>query len=568
MSVHVEKRKAKSIPGNRYNLFVWTDGYDPVFIEKIRLFPLRFYHSMDKTWEIPISALSLVYKNFRNVVVRGDTSNLTDHAYQTLEDYERYLATVTNGTNYEFKTEPDKPQLEFFNNMLERDKVILGDPMGFGKTKEYLDTCEYRKTFGYTGVLFIVKSKHKDNMGKEIEKHTNSKYLIVDGTKEQRLQILRKYYSDRSYYYLIISYEMAGTHSPELLMTNKARPFSGVLVDEFNKIKNFNTRKTRKDGKASLTIQIVNLIEKIGPELLIMGSGTPITKYATDLYAPFRLLGIEKRSPSVFREHYCKLDYWGTIIGPKNEQELLSRLKTVMIRRPKELLHLKDKRVTYMPVRMTPEQSKLYTAVKEQIREELKGTKAYGASQLALLTRLRQVTTNPRLIDADVEGIKEALLAEFIEETVAGGEKAVIFSIYKQETQILKEKFSSLNPAYIDGSVNSSDSQKEVDKLQTDPETKLLIGSLHAIKESYTMTAATQGFFMDLSWTVTDNQQAEDRLHRRGQSKPVNILIPYCLGTVDERVLEILNRDAGLITEVVDGAGVKISSNTIDYLLS
>lgn len=572
MPIYVEKGPSKKLPIARNSLYVYTQNYDPTFTETIKLFPIRQYDGATKKWELPLSAMSLLFKNFRGIVVKGNIEEYQQKRFESIEQYKAYLETLVPMAEFDFKTKPDPHQVEWFNEMLDRDKVILGDPIGLGKTKQYLDVCEHRKkSRGYGKILFISKSKHKYNMAKEVKTHTNSQAIVIDDGHEERMEDLREFFMNDNLYYLIMGYEMAAHHARELKIMARDMGFDGVVMDEFNKIKNWGTRgRERKDKKPHLTIQTTNLIEVINPELLILGSGTPLTKDPTDLYAPLRLAGVEKMNIGQYERQYCKKDSFGKIYGTQNEQELSSKLWSVMIRRPKELLGLPEPRITYMPIGMSQEQRKLYDACKYQIKEELKGTKAYGMCQLAVLTRLRQITTNPLLVGADVESVKEMILLEYLDEVIPEGEKVIVFSVYKEETLLLKERLRMYNPAYIDGDLSSKAAQAQCDQFQEDPKTKILIGSLFATMESYTMTAANHVFFMDQSWTVTDNEQAWGRAHRRGQIKTTNVIVPYCERTIDERVLEIHAEDSALIHEVVDGGSSNgyVSKVTAERLLA
>jgi non-specific serine/threonine protein kinase len=570
MTVYVEKGPSRMIPTSTESLYVYTKSYKPSFTEIIRLFPIRYYDPADKKWELPLSAISLVRKNFSELVYVGKVE-LDSQRFKTIDEYLSYLETLTlpPGINFDFKTKPDPHQLEWFIKMLDRHRVILGDPPGLGKTKEYLDVIEYRKlTKGYGKVLFICKSKHKGNMGREIEIHTNSKYLLVEGTENKRIEQLREFYRSDDLTYLIMGYESAAHHSKHLKTLAKKMGFDAVLMDEFTKIKNWGSNRKRKDNKPHITIQITKMVEVVNPELLIMGSGTPMPKDPTDLYAPLRLTGIERREHQDFRRRYCLVDSWGRTIGHKNKEELTDTLREVMIRRPEGILKLEEPRITFMPITMTPDQSDLYQAARKGIKEKLRGTKIHGASRFALLTRLRQITTNPALVDSKVKGIKEHVLQELLEETVEeAGQKAVIYSIYRQETLLLRELLKKYSPAYIDG--YSRKPMEEVDKLQNDEDTRILIGSLLATSESFTLTRANFIYFLDLSWTWTDNIQAIHRLQRRGQKKLVNAVILYCRDTIDERVIDILERDAALIEEVIGGAeSMGVSKEVEEYLLS
>jgi len=584
-TVYVESGESTMLSEGR-SLYVYTKKPDNIFDVRMRLLPTRYYLPSSKKWEVPLGSMGLLKKTFSRVVVVGD--GLVDSKFASIDEYIDHLSklSIPPELNFEPKTKMDPHQVEWFLEMLKRNRVILGDPMGLGKTKEYLDVTEFRRlSRDYRKTLFICKSKHKENMAKEIRIHCCKEcdqptlascrscedcplYIVVEGKEAKRIQLLRDFYYDDKAYYLIISYEMAAHHAKHLKSLGRTVGFDAVIMDEFNKIKNWGSQRKRQDGKPHITIQITKLVEVLNPELLILGSGTPMTKNPADLYAPLRLLGVEKRSHNQYVRHFCEVDGWGRPVGAKNVDELRELLSSVMIRRPKELLRLPEKRINYIPLVMEPAQRRLYDAAKNKIKSELVGTKVYGASKLALLTRLRQITTAPILVDSDVVGIKELVLEELLEEIRDSGEKAVVFSIYAQFTRYLRDKFQKFNPAYIDGTLNSRKAQEQVDKLEEDPNVSMIIASLFAGNESYTMTAARHAIFTDMSWTVTDNQQAEDRIHRRGQTESVSINYLYCKDSIDERVLDILEEDASLIYEVVEGSERRLSKEVFEHLLS
>lgn len=569
MPVYLEKARSNKIPITPYSLYLWSSGYDTLFTERVKLFPIKSYDPKTKKWELPLHEMARILKNFKGLIIKGTIDEYTQKRFENIDKYIEYLAKLEPSVPFDFKTNPDPHQIEWFNEMLNRNRVILGDPMGLGKTKEYLDVAEYRRNNGYKKLLFICKSKHKWNMVKEIKTHTDGSYIVIDDDYTNRIESLRDYYMKDDLYYLIISYEMAAAHADQLKIIGNDIGFDGIIMDEFNKIKNWESRgRGRKDGKSHLTVQITNLAECLNPELMILGSGTPITKRPTDIYAPLRLVGVEKRSHDEFRRQYCKTDTFGNIIGTQNEQELSDKLWSVMIRRPKELLRLPEPRISYIPLRMPKEQRMLYDACRLQIKKELRGTKAYGANQLSRLTRLRQITTSPYLVDSDAPSIKEEVLKEYIEDIIETGEKAIIYSVYREETLRLADIFSHYKPAYVDGTMNARNAQSEVDRFQTEGNCYLFIGSLFACMECYTLTAASHEFFLDQSWTVTDNEQAMARAHRRGQDKIVNVWKFYCENTIDERVMEIHAEDSAMISEIVEGSGVIFTPKLVDRLLA
>jgi len=67
------------------------------------------------------------------------------------------------------------------------------------------------------------------------------------------------------------------------------------------------------------------------------------------------------------------------------------------------------------------------------------------------------------------------------------------------------------------------------------------IGITTAANEGVTLTRATTMVRIDLCWTVSGNMQAEDRIHRIGQDKPVTIIDVVGTG-VDRHVYGVLRR--------------------------
>lgn len=563
--------KSKKFIQSTRSIYLWVKPFDYDFVNKVKTLPMKQYHGGSKKWEIPYSFLATVQDLFPEVDISGLEKPIElPEGFVSLESYELYLKGLTIDADYIPKTPMDPHQVEWFNLMLDRDKVLNADPMGLGKTKEYLDVCEFRKqAYEYRKILFICGAKYTWNMAKEVRKHTDSTCIVVYGPKEKRLQQLRDFfYSDD--YYLIMGFEAAEIHESELRKLAQNMGFDGLLVDESQKIRHYQpiTKAQRAKGKKEhIAVRLTNLFEDINPELLILGTGTPVSKKADELYPTLRLTGEETRNVWEFRNHYCTFNTFGQVTGYKNLRELGEKLERVMIRRPKELLHLKRPRPEFIPLRMEDKQLKFYHACVLQLREELKGTKAMNATNLTKILRLRQITSNPELVEAEgIPSIKEEVCIEMVLEAAERGEKSLIYSIYVEEVERLVEKLKKLNPAKVTGAMSSKKAQAEVDRLQEDSECMCLVGSLMACKESYDMWAATNVFLLDCSYNWADNDQAIARAWRRGQENTVNIYYLYCEGTVDEAVFGILASDRRLADQLVGVEGKSVRTFDVDLL--
>lgn len=562
--------KSKAFPNSKLSVWLFCKPYDPLFISNVKTLPLRAYDSTSKGWEIPLFQIDVVKGLFPDLYIEGDIKQELPKEFNSVAEYEAYLNALTLEVPFETKTRMKPTQVEWFNKMLTRDKVLNADPMGFGKTKEYLDVCEYRKqTRGYRKVLFISGAKYVYNMRKQVLTHTSSTATVVSGVKKKRVDLLRDFYYNDDYY-LIIGYEAAGLHTEELRLLADNMGFDAVIIDEVQKIKNYPA-KYRKPGdpvKLHITEKIVSLVEYINPELVILGTGTPVSKKAEDLYSILRLTQVENRNIWKFRDYFCQFDNFRQICGYKHLGELHDELDQVMIRRPKELLHLQKPEPEYVALRMDAEQQKFYQAVLLQLRSELKGTKAISASSLSKILRLRQATTNPALLDSEAPSIKQEVLFEMVANAVENGEKSIVYSMYVDEVNIIFDKFekAGYHPAKVIGAMSAKKSQAEVDRFQDSDDCMVMVGSLKACKESYDMYHASNVFLVDLSYNWTDNDQAIARAWRLGLEHPINIYYLYCEGTIDEAVFDILINDKRLADQLVGIEGETVRTFDPDVI--
>jgi uncharacterized protein (DUF3820 family) len=79
-----------------------------------------------------------------------------------------------------------------------------------------------------------------------------------------------------------------------------------------------------------------------------------------------------------------------------------------------------------------------------------------------------------------------------------------------------------------------------VQKFQTDPSTRLFVGSLRASGLGISLTAASHVVFVEMDWSPSIVQQAEDRCHRVGQTASVLVQYLFFEGTIDEHLSQLL----------------------------
>ncbi|CCU74279.1 transcription factor [Blumeria hordei DH14] len=140
---------------------------------------------------------------------------------------------------------------------------------------------------------------------------------------------------------------------------------------------------------------------------------------------------------------------------------------------------------------------------------------------------------------------KMLLLDRLLPELFKRGSKVLVFSQFKTQLDILEDYAQYLRNwklCRIDGSVAQEDRQQQINLFNNDPEYKLFLLSTHAGGQGINLTSADTVILYDSDWNPQQDLQAQDRVHRIGQKKPVIIYRLATRGTVEEALL--LSADA------------------------
>jgi SNF2 family DNA or RNA helicase len=294
-------------------------------------------------------------------------------------------------------------------------------------------------------------------------------------------------------------------------------------------------------------------------------TGTPIVNKPTDGYMPLKLIGGHNyKNFYLWCQTFCVYGGYGDhqIVAYKNIPTLKSMLQDNMIRRLKdEVLDLPPKIHITEYVENTNYQQKLYDKVLNQILVDDDG-EVRKFNPVTKLLGLRQVNGAPELIDTNLEinddylnkNSKLCRLLELLDEAIEErGEKVVIFSNWVEPLKTLYHFISKkYKTCCFIGSMSSELREKHKKVFMTNPEYKVLLGTIGAAGTSNTFTVANTVIFYDEPWTPADKVQGEDRVHRIGTTKSTTIITLMTKGTVDERVHDILYQKEGISNFIVD----------------
>lgn len=544
--------------------------YNPDIVNYIKQMGTRVYNPDNHTWEMPINNIIGLCNKFENEEIKIEG---------TYEDLHKQEFEIDIPKDYIFKTKPFNHQIDGVRFGLNKKKFLLCDDQGLGKTFQIINWIGcLEKTDTINKVLIVCGvNSLKYNWQYEIGVHSDEKGWVLgtrfrkttgkayEGSTKDKLEDLDNLPDCR---YIITNIETlrAGAekitkskyHFPiaeKLQELCKNGTISVIAFDECHKSK----EPTSLQSRAMINVQA---------KYMVAMSGTPLMNNPLDLYFPMKWLGYENHSFYQFKQHYCTLGGWGgsQVVGYKNLEEIRAMMDNIMLRRLKtEVLDLPEKIRKIEYVDMTPKQNQIYKEVYNGVMSDLQKIK-FSNNPCSMMIRLRQATGWTGIISNTVqESAKMERMIELVQEIVASGQKAIIFSNWESITEVAKEKLKSYNPAYITGATKADERMKEVDRFQNDDKCRVIIGTIGAMGTGLTLTAAQNVIFLDSPWNMALKAQAEDRAHRIGTKGTVNIITLVCKNTIDERIEELVEKKGQIADALVDG---KISVDDINFLLS
>jgi len=214
----------------------------------------------------------------------------------------------------------------------------------------------------------------------------------------------------------------------------------------------------------------------------------------------------------------------------------------------------------------------LYEALRREALARLADTEAGGGGGqqyiriLAEIMKLRRACCNPQLV-APALGLPSSKLAAFgelLDELLENHHKALVFSQFVDHLSLIRQELDArgVRYQYLDGSTPMHERQARVNAFQAGEGDVFLI-SLRAGGTSLNLTAADYVIHMDPWWNPAVEDQASDRAHRIGQTRPVTIYRLVAKDTIEEKIVDLHKTkralaDSLLEKKVVDTAKLKL----------
>ncbi|GIJ09282.1 SNF2-related protein [Micromonospora andamanensis] len=422
---------------------------------------------------------------------------------------------------------------------------VLADDMGLGKTVQLLallaaDPPQAGPT------LLICPMSLVGNWQREAARFTPDKRVHVHhGAQRARGTEFTATVHDADL--VLTTYSVAARDAGDLAGVDWHR----VVVDEAQAIKNAATRQAEA-------------VRALPARHRIAVTGTPVENRLADLWSIMQFANPGLLGPAAtFRKRFAEP------IERHGDTETAERLRRItgpfVLRRLKTdssiISDLPEKLEMEVFCNLTAEQAALYRVVVDDMLARIESSDGIERRGLVLatMTRLKQVCNHPAQLLRDGSPLdgrsgKLARLEEILDEVLAAGEKALLFTQYAEFGGMLRGHLSARfgrEVLFLHGGVGKADRDAMVARFQSDGGPALFVLSLKAGGTGLTLTAANHVVHVDRWWNPAVEDQATDRAFRIGQRRRVQVRKFVCAGTVEEKVAALIADKRGLAASVV-----------------
>jgi len=320
----------------------------------------------------------------------------------------------------------------------------------------------------------------------------------------------------------------------------KGKEWSLVVLDEAQNIKN----PASEQSKAAKLL-------RCGARIAL--SGTPVENRLTELWSIFDFLnpGYLGSLPDFTRRFALPIEKYR---NRERTTKLRKAIAPFVLRRVKSdpaiIQDLPEKVIFNEYCYLTKEQAAMYQKVVDAALEEIKASEGMKRRGLIfkLITALKQICNHPAHYTKKGKAAKELSgkaekTVSLLEKIIAAGEKALLFTQYKEMGDLLMEMIREelkTEALFFHGGLPRAKRDTLVSAFQESRRHPVLLISLKAGGTGLNLTAATNVIHYDLWWNPAVEDQATDRTYRIGQTRRVTVHRLITLGTFEEKIDEML----------------------------
>jgi SNF2 family DNA or RNA helicase len=448
----------------------------------------------------------------------------------------------------------------------------LADDMGLGKTIQYIAyLLEVKKEGASSEVgpsLLICPTSLVGNWEKELRRFAPDLNIYLHYGIDRPRDVEPFTRAVQGYDLVVTTYMTALLDIGCLTSIH----WNSLCLDEAQNIKNAYTKQA-------------TAIRRIQAEHRIAMTGTPVENRLSELWSIYEFM-----NPGYLGNHTQFQRQFSREVERSTTDEAAAQvrrfIKPFMLRRSKSdpliVPDLPDKVESKVYVPLTKEQAALYDNVLEQLLRGLDGRSGIDrrGAILSALTKLKQICNHPALFTkesgtaaiASSRSHKTIRLLEMVRELRSEGDRCLIFTQYAEMGFMLQrmlEKEMQEKVLYLHGGSTKVQRDRMVEEFQRvdyiegstdadnrsirageDTDNGIFVLSLKAGGTGLNLTAASHVFHFDRWWNPAVENQATDRAYRIGQSRHVQVHKFICLGTLEERIDEMIEQKQGLTNQI------------------
>jgi SNF2 family DNA or RNA helicase len=425
-----------------------------------------------------------------------------------------------------------------------RGRAILADEVGLGKTIEAgLILTELRLRGLADRTLVITPAGLVEQWREELERKFGLPTVILTGR-----DAVPDGHRDRP-----VALTSLATARREPLKSELVKAgWDLVVADEAHRM--------RSAGSAS-----GRLVRALTARFLLLLTATPVENKLQDLYEMISLVAPGLLgTPAQFRGRHTSTG--GELGQTRNLAQLRAKTRQVMVRhrRSEVALRLPQRLAETVLVTPDPDERALYTAVTDRIRAEAESAGAGRRLALRSVTRLAGSTpasAAPTLAKLGWSDLAEAagaitstakirLLTRKLAELHARGEKVLVFTAFRQTLQTVAAsvRAAGIEPAVYHGGLPRAEKERVIRAFGEDAPVLL---STESAGEGRNLQFCHIMINLDLPWNPMQIEQRLGRLHRVGQTHDVVLTNLVSKGSVEERILHVLETKINMFELVV-----------------
>ncbi len=432
-----------------------------------------------------------------------------------------------------------------------RGRVVLADDMGLGKTVQALAAVELlRRRRGIERVLVIAPASVKYQWKTEIEKFTGHSVQVIDGLLpcRKRLYAAPAFFNLSSYELILRDIKYMHEMRPDL-----------IILDEAQRIRNWATATART-------------IKQLKSRYAFVLTGTPLENKLEELYSVVEFVDGRRLGPAfLFLHEHRTEDQNGKLLGYRGLDLIHQKLEPILLRRTRKevLTELPPRTDQVFHVPLTPQQAEPYWEQSDILGRLMKKWERQGWLSEIDLRRISCCIQNMRMLcdstylfdktsrhSPKLDEFREIIRELAIEED----RKVVVFSEYERMTRLAGEELAKLGIGFVSlhGAVPARKRGALMETFRNDPACKVFL-STDAGGVGLNLQAASAVINFEPPWNPARLEQRIGRVHRLGQSRPVQVIHFLTSDSIEERVWETLRLKKSLFAGVFDSPVAEVS---------